>query len=531
MSRLRTLLILFLCALLPLTAMSGCGRTAIGEAPTIALMPLDSRPCNTQYPALLAEAATATIALPPDNILDEFLTPADTDALWTWLEEQAETADHLIIFTNSLFCGGLIASRESGAYDQNAENLERLEALCNSFKAREDAGSITVVQVLPRLSPNQFDDALFPYYDALTDYGEAWDAADQAGEAAPEAADGVPADALAEYQRLHKESAALAKSLDALTAEGLIDQLLVSQDDGAEYCPANITFRSLADHAENTQLIYGADELSMLLVANLSAAGLDASPVRIVYSDDADRSRIYPYETASLEEMTAQKLTLGGATAGDDADATLYIHTDSSDASTTLSAVSDHDGLFALADVAQTNQADAALTAALLSRENFDAIDTYAGWNTAGNAIGTAIATLRTMDTLDARWDDLSADARKNAVRALYAFRAIRLAEDICYMAQIRPDLQQQLALADIQDHTSAFADSTAWQKANAQLQEAYTPYNTQLATLFNGAHTLRLTNHTIPVQITNFASQATFPWPRSFEVRIDVEMDVSVER
>lgn len=531
MSRLRTLLILFLCALQPLTAMSGCGRTAIGEAPTIALMPLDSRPCNTQYPALLAEAATATIALPPDNILDEFLTPADTDALWTWLEEQAETADHLIIFTNSLFCGGLIASRESGAYDQNAENLERLEALCNSFKAREDAGSITVVQVLPRLSPNQFDDALFPYYDALTDYGEAWDAADQAGEAAPEAADGVPADALAEYQRLHKESAALAKSLDALTAEGLIDQLLVSQDDGAEYCPANITFRSLADHAENTQLIYGADELSMLLVANLSAAGLDASPVRIVYSDDADRSRIYPYEAASLEEMTAQKLTLGGATAGDDADATLYIHTDSSDASTTLSAVSDHDGLFALADVAQTNQADPALADALLSPETASALDAYAGWNTAGNTIGTTIATLRAMDTLDARWDDLSADARKNAVRALYAFRAIRLAEDICYMAQIRPDLQQQLALADIQDHTSAFTDSTAWQKANAQLQQAYTPYNTQLATLFNGAHTLRLTNHTIPVQITNFASQATFPWPRSFEVRIDVEMDVSVER
>ena len=531
MSRLRTLLILFLCALLPLTAMSGCGRTAIGEAPTIALMPLDSRPCNTQYPALLAEAATATIALPPDDILDEFLIPADTDALWTWLEEQAETADHLVIFTNSLFCGGLIASRESGAYDQNAENLERLEALCNAFKAREDAGSITVVQVLPRLSPNQFDDALFPYYDALTDYGEAWDAADQAGEAAPEAADGVPDNALAEYQRLHKESAALAKSLDALTAEGLIDQLLVSQDDGTEHSPANITFRSLAEHSENTQLLHGADELAMLLVSDLSAAGLTETPVRIIYSDEGAKATTYPYEAIPLAEMTTQKLALAGLSEEQDASTTLYIHCSSDDAEATLSAVQNHDGLFALADVAQTNQADPALADALLSPENASALDAYAGWNTAGNTIGTTIATLRAMDTLDARWDDLSADARKNAVRALYTFRAIRLAEDICYMAQIRPDLQQQLALVDIQDHTSAFADSTAWQKANTQLQQTYTPYNTQLATLFNGAHTLRLTNHTIPVQITNFASQATFPWPRSFEVRIDVEMDVSVER
>lgn len=531
MIRLRSLIILILCALLPLATLSGCAEKSLDPAPLVALMPLDSRPCNTQYPALLAESTSATLALPPEDAMDNFLDPADTTVLWSWLEEQAETADHLIIFTNSLFCGGLIASRESGAYDQNAENLERLEALCNSFKAREDARSITVVQVLPRLSPNQFDDALFPYYDALTDYGEAWDAADQAGEAAPEAADGVPADALAEYQRLHKESAALAKSLDALTAEGLIDQLLVSQDDGAEYCPANITFRSLADHAENTQLIYGADELSMLLVANLSAAGLDASPVRIVYSDDADRSRIYPYEAASLEEMTAQKLTLGGATAGDDADATLYIHTDSSDASTTLSAVSDHDGLFALADVAQTNQADAALTAALLSRENFDAIDTYAGWNTAGNAIGTAIATLRTMDTLDARWDDLSAEARTAAVQALYEFRAVRYGEDVCYMAELRNDLQSEFLAENLQDYTAAFADDAAWQTANSELSAAYTPYNSQLTTLFNGSHILHLRTRDISVQIADFASQATFPWPRSFEVRIDVEMDVSVER
>ena len=530
MSRLRTLLILFLCALLPLTAMSGCVRTAIGEAPTIALMPLDSRPCNTQYPALLAEAATATIALPPDNILDEFLTPADTDALWTWLEEQAETADHLIIFTNSLFCGGLIASRESGAYDQNAENLERLEALCNSFKAREDAASVTVVQVLPRLSPNQFDSALYPYYDALTAYGQAWDQADEAGGSAPASAE-IPADILQDYQRLHEESAQLAQSLDALAADGLIDQLLISQDDGAEYSPANITFRSLAEHSDNTQLLHGADELAMLLVSDLSAKGLAETPVRIIYSDEDAKATTYPYEAIPLAEMATQKLALAGLSEEQDASTTLYIHCSSDDAEATLSAIQDHDGLFALADVAQTNQADPALADALLSPKNANTIDAYAGWNTAGNTIGTTIAALRAMDTLDARWDDLSADARKNAVRALYTFRAIRLAEDICYMAQIRPDLQQQLALVDIQDHTSAFADSTAWQKANTQLQQAYIPYNTQLATLFNGAHTLRLTNHTIPVQISNFTSQATFPWPRSFEVRIDTEMNVSVER
>lgn len=529
MIRLKAPIILILCTLLPLATLSGCAEKSLGPAPLIALMPLDSRPCNTQYPALLAQSTAASLTLPPEDALDNFLNPADTDALWSWLEEQAETADHLVIFTNSLFCGSLIASRTSGAYANTQENLQRLEALAQRFKARDDSASITVVQVLPRLSPNQFDSVLFPYYDALTAYGQAWDQADQAGQSAPSSSE-IPADILQDYQRLHEESAQLAQSLDALAADGLIDQLLISQDDGAEYSPANITFRSLAEHSENTQLLHGADELAMLLVSNLSAAGLTETSVRISYSDENAKTTTYPYEAIPLAEMTTQKLALAGLREDQNAHTTLYIHCSSDDAEATLSAIQDHNGLFALADVAQTNQADPALADALLSPENASALDTYAGWNTAGNTIGTTIAALRAMDTLDARWDDLSADARQNAVRALYAFRAIRLAEDICYMAQIRPDLQQQLALADIQDHTSAFADSTAWQEANTQLQEAYSPYSAQLATLFNGSHSLRLTSHTIPVQISDFTSQASFPWPRSFEVKIDAEMDVSIE-
>ena len=181
MIRLRSLIILILCALLPLATLSGCAEKSLDPAPLVALMPLDSRPCNTQYPALLAESTSATLALPPEDAMDNFLDPADTTVLWSWLEEQAETADHLVIFTNSLFCGSLIASRSSGAYDNIQEDLQRLQDLLTSFKAREDAASVTVVQVLPRLSPNQFDSALYPYYDALTAYGQACDQADEAG--------------------------------------------------------------------------------------------------------------------------------------------------------------------------------------------------------------------------------------------------------------------------------------------------------------------------------------------------------------
>lgn len=523
---LRHLLLCVLCGLLPLLTFAGCGGQAIAEAPTIALMPLDSRPCNTQYPELLAEVSTAELLLPPEDAMDHFLEPADRDALWQWLESAAEDADALIIFTNSLFCGSLIASRSSGAYDNIDDDLARLKTLC----ANTDA-PITVVQVLPRLTPNQFDSVLYPYVDALTPYGRAWDEADAAGETPPDSVDGVPEEALLSYRALHEKSAALAEALNTMAADGLIDRLLIAQDDGDAYCPANITFRTLeAKRADNTELLHGADELGMLLVSACAADGLAATPVRLVYSTESSKDRCYPYESVTLAEMTAQKLALSGLETNEDADTILWLHTDTADAAETTAAASDHDGRFALADVALTNEADPALADTLLSSQGVVDIDAYAGWNTAGNSIGTVCAMLRAMDALDARWDNLSSDAQEHAVSALYRFRAIRLAEDVCYMAELRSDLQTAFSDEGLSDYTTAFTDDAAWQTANTRLAEAFAPYSDTLASLFDGPHTLSLAHHDIPIIISDFSASASYPWSRSFEVKVTPELTVTLE-
>ncbi|MEE0511131.1 MAG: DUF4127 family protein [Peptococcaceae bacterium] len=526
MHKLRSLFLLILCLILPLSTLSGCALN--DEPPTIALVPLDSRPCNTQYPQLLAQTEAATLLLPPEEDMDHFLDNADSEALWAWLENAADTADDLVIFTNSLFCGGLIASRSSGAYDDIEDDLTRLEALCTAFK-KDNHHSITVIQVLPRLTPNQFDDELYPYVDALTAYGEAWDKADAAGNAAPTVAANVPANALEEYRALHEKSADLAESLNNLAGEGLIDHLIISQDDGDVNCPANITFRHLASNkADNTSLIHGADELAMLLVSDLAAADLEAPSVQVLYSDEGDKDQCYPYESITLEEMTEQKLILSGLQTGsDDTTATLYLHTGSEDLNKTQEAIDNHDGLFALADVASTNQADPALVDTLMTSDSFDNIDAYAGWNTAGNSIGTVCATLRAIGALDARWGGLSDNEKNDAILALYRFRAVRLGEDVCYMAAMRDALQSDFLSAGLSDHTSAFTSDAAWQKANALLSKAYAPYNQQLTTLFDGTHTLSLGNHHLQITISDFDSSATFPWARSFEVKITPTMTV----
>lgn len=527
MGHFQKIIVLLLCAALMLPFFSGCGQKA---STTIALMPLDSRPCNTQYPALLAEASATTLLEPPQSMMDSFLEEADTAALWQWLETDAATADHVVIFTNSLFCGGLIASRSSGAYDDVDASLARLEDFCRDYKAQEGR-SITVVQVLPRLKPNQYDSALFPYVDALTAYGKVWDAADAAGNAAPESADGVPAEVLSEYRALQEESAELAKSLNEMAEDGLIDQLLISQDDGDAQCPANITFRALAEAAsENTRCIHGADELAMLLVSDLAAGDMAATPVQVVYSGDSDKHRLYPYESISLEEITSQKLALGGLTQDDAAETTLYLHTDSSDAAATKETIAHHDGWLGLADVAQTNQADTALSDTLLAAESLSQINAYAGWNTADNSVGTVCAELRTQATLAERWNVLSEEARTQSVQALLCFRAVRLGEDVGYMAGLRESLPDAIYAAGLSDDNAAFLDDAAHERANAMLSDAYAPFGASLAALFDGEHALLLANRSVNVSISDFSASATFPWARSFEVKIAPEMTVTID-
>jgi len=82
----------------------------------IGIIPLDSRPCNTQYPELLGEMANSIVEI-PYQYLDNYLTPADRAMLWSWLDTKAKDFDKIIINTTELLQGGLIASRHPQSYE------------------------------------------------------------------------------------------------------------------------------------------------------------------------------------------------------------------------------------------------------------------------------------------------------------------------------------------------------------------------------------------------------------------------------
>ena len=498
--------------------------------PTVAFMPLDSRPCNTQYPTLLLKAAGATLLTPPASSLDSLSKSADTNALWTWLWEEGLKADHVVIFTNTLFCGGLVASRSGGSYDNIIENLNKLEEFCTYYKAENPGSTVTVVQVLPRLVANQFDEDLYPYMEQLTAYGKSWDESAKNDQPIPDAIEGVPAEVLQKYRAIHEKAFDCATSLNQFAETDLIDELIISQDDGDTLCPANITFRALEDTKdEHTTLIHGADELGMIILANL-IAGKEKTPVNVVYSSKSAAKPVYPYESVTLKENVAEKLALAGLKATDeDSHYTLYIHADTADLDNTTDFIANTTNYLGIADVALTNKQDPALEEWLFDSTYYDNIDAYAAWNTAGNSIGTVCAVMRIASIIDDRFKLLSDEERLTACQSLYSFRAIRYSEDCIYMSNIRNDLTKKLEEEGLMEYTTVFTSDENWSTATTKLNEAYGPYNTKLAGIFNGDHTLCFGQNTIAINVTDYTTTASFPWPRAFEILVQPQMNVSL--
>jgi hypothetical protein len=205
----------------------------------IGLIPLDERPVNTRYPAMVGAIAGAAIALPPAALLSAGRRPADCAGLARWLEAEAPRLDALIVSVEQLGYGGLIAARTTD--EPAAAVLARLEAL-RELRRRQPRLAIYGFNVVTRVS-NANDAVEEPTYWA--EHGEGLYALSQlldrrrrgepvAGELARlEAA--IPAahrrDFLARRLRNHTVNLAAL----ALVEDGTFDLLVLSSDDTSPF--------------------------------------------------------------------------------------------------------------------------------------------------------------------------------------------------------------------------------------------------------------------------------------------------------
>lgn len=422
---------------------------------------VDGRPVVRSQVQDLVACAGWTLRVPEVAALGHLRTPAPRDELRAWLLQQAPEADGFVLSLDMLVYGGLVPSRF--IEDSLPSLLQRLDVV-RELRAAAPGKPVYAFAATMRISNNDVAEEEKAYW---AEHGRrlwAWsyhgDRARQLGAAdsaalALQAEAAVPTAVRENYLATRQRNLAVTRQALQLVRLGLIDRLVLPQDDTAEFGLNIAERRALQAEAAALGLVDrvavypGADEVMHTLCARMVGTLEQRPPLRVALapSDPAHIGRLRAlYEDRPVLESVASQVQAVGAVLTPDraqADVLLALHTQGTAqgdwamrvALPQRVPVDPHwlGGLqdwqrsgrpLALADLAYANGGDPWLLEQLLPP-----LSAYAGWNTASNSLGSVLST----SVLAWR-----RESQPTARRAL----ALRLLEDELYQARWRQVLR-----------------------------------------------------------------------------------------
>lgn len=489
---------------------------------------------------MIGRMANIDVQLPPYNLLGRYTEPGKPDLILDWIEQQDLTnVNALVVSTDMIAYGGLIQSRVDDTPQNVAE--ERLGRIVQ-LKKKVSSLRIYAFTAIMRLFPTstRANASWRLNLGRYAEMKERWQRTkDKSLKARLDAlATKIPPLEIDRYQRTRARNMAISKLLLQQTKSGTYDYLIFGQDDAQPYGPHIPEQKSLQAEVDRLQIggrVYlceGIDQHSNVL---LSRALLRLSSwvprVRVVYSDDAGRLKIANYESKNVEKSLRDQLLASGArpmTSDGIYDYTLYINTPeprSSHFDSFLKALDEEiDQSFpvAVADInlGRDGTADLRLFDSLWKNGRMVKLLSYAGWNTAGNTMGTTIPAANIY--LLARRLQVDPLQREVAQREFLLHRYVN---DFIYHKFVRPKAYQlidDLPRASREEtYGEEFEQVDALVRVN-MTRELERVYNEQFSgkTFFAGDGQYTFTGLS---QVKVF-----LPWPRAYEVRLEFRMSTS---
>lgn len=439
----------------------------------IIYIPLDERPCNYKFPILLGEITdNYKLITPPMNIMGDKKNPANIEALWKWLEEEAQQADGAILSLDTLIYGGIIPSRLHYLSLEECRNrIEKLKEM--KLKKNIPMYGFNLIMRCPRYSSSDEEP---DYYE---DYGKEiftqgyikhrmeLNIAEEEEKAELEKIEKIlPQQVLDDYVTRRKLNREVNKLAIDLVKDEVLDFLCIPQDDSAPYGLTALDQQYVRGHIDERQVnlkVYmypGADEVGCTLLARMINKMENKTPlVHVRYSSIQGPTVIPLYEDRySYESVKYQIIAAGGllATSISEADMVLLVN---SPGDTMMEAVVQkqnsigYDVLRNLieliefadyavgklnkpvvfADIAFANGADLKLIKLLKEKKLLFKLAGYAGWNTSSNTLGTCIA--------QGMISSIYGNNQKNR-----DFLALRFVEDAGYCASVRKEVSENYA-------------------------------------------------------------------------------------
>lgn len=507
------------------------------KADRILLVPLDSRPAAGHFAQMIGNLSAAEVLMPPYELLGRYTQNGSPEAILDWLKSQDfSNVDAVVVSADMVAYGGLISSRvPDTSLDTARRRILRLEQIRKANPKAKFYVFSAVMRLYPTttLANRAWRVAVGRYAEFKERYSRTKSQQDL--QRLTDLGSKIPAQEIRRYETARARDHELQKLLIQLTARGSIDYLVLGQDDAkpaGPHIPETVNLKRQVDSLSIGGRVYfceGIDQLSNVLVSRALLRAAEWTPrVRFVYSDPAGKTKIADYESKSVEASLRDQVVASGARPmGDDGyyDYSIFLNTPYPASVpfqvflTQLSEEVDQGFPASVADInlAKDGTADPKLFAALQQNGRMMKLLSYAGWNTAGNTMGTAIPAANVyLLARKLQTPDLEREVAQKE------FLLHRFVNDFDYHKFTRPRAYQ---LIDAMSNASR--EETYGSEFNAVNDFVKKDLSKRLEETFkNQFQGKKFFAGTKQYAFTNLESVKIFlPWPRVYEVRLEFKM------
>lgn len=506
------------------------------------LIPLDSRPPCLLFPVQLAQLGSLSLEHPAPQLFGNYQQPGSIASIHSWLYDNTTKQDEIsILSTDMLIHGGLVASR--AAYQTSPFQADTLQ-LFATLHAKYPKEFLSAFAVIPRLTIAD-DEQTSPWqwhmqeYTILQDIVNTFDnpAAFKRWQAFDKV---IPAFLKERSQKLYANNNNFNQLLIQEFKEGILSSVTIGQDDAAIFGLPNHNLHSaeryLPTSIPQAQVTRGADEIAQLLVAQYLNIKNNKQPrIFVKYSQPQTAYKIMPYMSCSVQETVEEKTAIVQGVLSEqlaDADFVLYVHcgeTQDSVADLLRSAAEIKDLLnqgyrLALVDLSRNFRSqDTILPYLLFLDAPLPKLIAYAGWNTTSNSVGTAIAQA-SIFTLQEK--QLPANLHPRLYYQNLQFTLNRLVDDWGYQKNVQHEINYNLLSRDRNPYRLASQTKMTEDTIIQQLCKI----SRQLLYLNISRHAFLQTDG-YKYFITQIKPQATLPWQRTFEIKLQLTDTVGVQK
>ena len=442
------------------------------KSPKILVIPIDNRPVCCELPLMAANIFDGLSVFSPDRaLLGDLNTEANIKELQKWTKKVIQNNDIniAIVSLDTIAYGGLVSSRRTPmTFDEIKKNVDNFLKI---LKKKNKTIKIYAVSSIMRISNNNINEEEKSYWDKygrnifrysylahklLRNYDIELEAE------MIQLAKIIPFEVIDDYLNTRKRNFDINSYYIDLTKNGILDRIVFSQDDAAEF-GFNVEEKELLWKQAVKEIISdkvtiktGADEMVLALLSRALCDYYKEKPkIKPLFFNEKSKKIISRYEDVSIEKSVNKTIELcGGEISHAKNDMQLLINAPNIiqdeiclgiyedeksfvQADLILEHAKSYSVPYALADVKNANGADNYLSENFIKNIKYhDNFYGFGAWNTTGNTLGTVISTA-IIKFLAKKFDKYNELAFKKS-------QYIRLMDDWAYQANVRKILRMK---------------------------------------------------------------------------------------